>query len=67
VKSISNLRFLVAASLAAGAISQLAACGQTGPLYLPPKPKALSTPEQALTAPPQQANPAASESALPTK
>jgi predicted small lipoprotein YifL len=32
--------------IAAAVISQLAACGQTGPLYLPPKPKAISTPAQ---------------------
>jgi predicted small lipoprotein YifL len=67
VKFIPNLRFLLAASLAAGMFSQLTACGQTGPLYLPPKPKALSTPEQAPTAPPQKANPAAPESTPPSK
>ncbi|MGV3743478.1 MAG: lipoprotein [Burkholderiaceae bacterium] len=49
----SYLPSLVAVALAAGAIGQLTGCGQTGPLYLPPKPKALSTPAQ----PPQPAQP----------
>jgi predicted small lipoprotein YifL len=57
VKPIFNIPFLITASITAGMLSQLTACGQTGPLYLPPKPAALSKPAQ----PPKgaQENPAA--------
>jgi predicted small lipoprotein YifL len=46
VKPIFNISFLIKAIVTAGMLSQLTACGQTGPLYLPPKPAALSKPSQ---------------------
>jgi predicted small lipoprotein YifL len=67
VKLAFNLPTFVAAVLAAGMISQLSACGQTGPLYLPPKPKALSTPAQPPKAAPEKSSPAIQEPAPVTK
>jgi predicted small lipoprotein YifL len=46
-----------AISIALALMSQLAACGQTGPLYLPPKPAPVTVPAAASTSPPPAATP----------
>ncbi|MDQ9170988.1 lipoprotein [Oxalobacteraceae bacterium R-40] len=63
MKPIFNIPFLITATITAGMFSQLTACGQTGPLYLPSKPAALSKPAQ----PPKesQENPAAAPEPAP--
>jgi predicted small lipoprotein YifL len=61
VKSIFDaLLRLCAMSTVIGLISLLGACGQKGPLYLPPKPEpvAPAKPAQAAPAPDQSTSPA---------
>jgi predicted small lipoprotein YifL len=51
VKSTFDLPRIAVVSVAAVLLSQLAACGQRGPLYLPSKPDATSTPASPIPIP----------------